>query len=40
MTDIIIMTRLGFRVARSGKVQNANDYLKFIKPYSATLKAT
>lgn len=37
MTDIIILVRLGFRVARSGKVQNANDYLKFIKPYSATL---
>ena len=40
MTDIIIMTRLGFRVARSGKVQNANDYLTFIRPYSVTLKTT
>jgi hypothetical protein len=37
MTDIIILERLGFRVNRSGKVQNANDYLKFIKPYSAIL---
>ncbi len=38
MTDVIILTRLGFRVARSGRVQNANDYLKFIKPYSVTLQ--
>jgi hypothetical protein len=38
MVDIIIMTRLGFRVSRAGRVQNANDYLKFITPYSATLK--
>ena len=37
MRDIIVLERLGFRVNRSGKVQNANDYLKFIKPYSATL---
>ena len=37
MVDVIIMTRLGFRVSRAGRVQNANDYLKFIKPYSATL---
>jgi hypothetical protein len=37
MTDIIVLERLGFRVSRSGKVQNANEYLKFIKPYSATL---
>ena len=40
MTDIIILERLGFRVNRSGKVQNANDYLKFIKPYSAILKSS
>jgi hypothetical protein len=40
MTDVIILTRLGFRVSRAGKVQNANDYLKFITPYSATLKPT
>jgi hypothetical protein len=37
MTDIIVLERLGFRVNRSGKVQNPNDYLKFITPYSATL---
>ncbi len=37
MMDIIVLERLGFRVNRSGKVQNANEYLKFIKPYSATL---
>jgi hypothetical protein len=37
MMDIIVLERLGFRVNKSGKVQNANDYLKFIEPYSATL---
>ena len=37
MMDTIVLERLGFRVSKSGKVKNANDYLEFIKPYSATL---
>ncbi|MDE1865680.1 MAG: hypothetical protein KGH94_03545 [Candidatus Micrarchaeota archaeon] len=37
MTDIMLLERLGFRVSKSGRVQNANQYLKFIEPYSATL---
>jgi hypothetical protein len=37
MTDIIVLERLGFMVSRAGKVRNANDYLSFIKPYSASL---
>lgn len=37
MTDIIVLTRLGFRINRNGKVQNANDFLSFIRPFSASL---
>lgn len=37
MVDIIVLERLGFRVSKAGRVQNANDYLKFIKPFSAAL---
>ena len=37
MVDIIVLERLGFMVNRDGKVRNANDYLAFIKPYSASL---